>query len=495
VNATDRLELVGGMKTPAVAAPSELDADYLPVADVSHGEPTPLVGRRAPAWLSALETWHRAVLHPVPLLVDGLLVGGAFLNQGSRLSQAITVAIAFVILSPVLGLAARRSTLEAQGVRWYARAVVGVDATLVLAAFTRPFGLSPRMVAQGLVVAAVWLLILRGLAWMIIGCARRRGIGLRPTLVIGTQGQIAQLAHRLATYPEAGLRFAAGYTPTLPDTEAVHDGHAQAFSLLGRDEVDHVLFVSDGIDEDVFREFVYRADSTKAYSLVLPLPHLSSQGTPYHLGDLGVLPLPIGVTKTGMITKRAFDVVVSALLLLLTAPIIGAACLATWLYDRGPGFFYQQRVGRDGKSFTMYKLRSMVVGADNQRDEYVANNINNGLLFKLRDDPRITPVGTFIRRLSIDELPQLLNVLKGDMSLVGPRPLPVAAEEFDQLAMARHAINPGITGLWQVEGANALPYHDMIDLDLIYVITRSFRSDLSLLARTLPALLIRRSAY
>jgi lipopolysaccharide/colanic/teichoic acid biosynthesis glycosyltransferase len=196
-----------------------------------------------------------------------------------------------------------------------------------------------------------------------------------------------------------------------------------------------------------------------------------------------------------MITKRAFDVVVSALLLLLTAPIIGAACLATWLYDRGPGFFYQQRVGRDGKAFTMYKLRSMVVGADNQRDEYVANNVNSGLLFKLRDDPRITPVGTFIRRLSIDELPQLLNVLKGDMSLVGPRPLPVAAEEFDQLAMARHAINPGITGLWQVEGANALPYHDMIDLDLIYVITRSFRSDLSLLARTLPALLIRRSAY
>jgi len=129
-----------------------------------------------------------------------------------------------------------------------------------------------------------------------------------------------------------------------------------------------------------------------------------------------------------------------------------------------------------------------------QRDEYLTHNINNGLLFKLRDDPRVTPVGAFIRRLSIDELPQLLNVLKGDMSLVGPRPLPVGADAFEQREMGRHALLPGITGLWQVEGANALTYDDMIDLDLTYVVTRSFSFDIWLLARTVPALLIRRSA-
>jgi lipopolysaccharide/colanic/teichoic acid biosynthesis glycosyltransferase len=117
------------------------------------------------------------------------------------------------------------------------------------------------------------------------------------------------------------------------------------------------------------------------------------------------------------------------------------------------------------------------------------------LLFKLQDDPRITPVGLLIRRLSIDELPQLFNVLKGDMSLVGPRPLPVGADEFEQQAMGRHALLPGITGLWQVEGANALTYFDMIDLDLTYVVTRSFAVDLWILARTLPALLVRRSPY
>jgi lipopolysaccharide/colanic/teichoic acid biosynthesis glycosyltransferase len=313
--------------------------------------------------------------------------------------------------------------------------------------------------------------------------------------VIGSQERIDQLAHRLDTYPEAGLRFAAGYSPTLSDCSAVQDGHAQAVSLLERDEVGHVVFVSDGVQEPVFQEFIYRADSRKDYTLVLPLAHLSGRGTRHHIGDLGVIPLPIGASERGMITKRAFDIVVSSVLLAVTAPVLAATSFAIWLYDRGPLIFRQQRVGQGGKQFVMFKFRSMVMDAEEQLDGYLARNINTGLLFKIRDDPRVTPVGGFIRRLSIDELPQLINVLRGDMSLVGPRPLPVSAEEFEGPARGRHAVPPGITGPWQVEGGNALAYHDMVDLDLTYVATRNFAYDLQLLVRTIPALLIRRSAY
>jgi lipopolysaccharide/colanic/teichoic acid biosynthesis glycosyltransferase len=196
-----------------------------------------------------------------------------------------------------------------------------------------------------------------------------------------------------------------------------------------------------------------------------------------------------------MIATRAFDVVVSGLLLVLSAPVLFASAAAIWLHDRGPVIFRQQRIGRHNRPFVMLKFRSMVVGAEEQRDDYVELNINSGLLFKLRDDPRVTPVGEILRRLSIDELPQLINVLKGDMSLVGPRPLPVSADEFDEPERARHAVPPGITGPWQVEGGNALAYPDMVDLDLTYIATRSLGYDLQLLARTVPPLLSRRSAY
>jgi lipopolysaccharide/colanic/teichoic acid biosynthesis glycosyltransferase len=137
----------------------------------------------------------------------------------------------------------------------------------------------------------------------------------------------------------------------------------------------------------------------------------------------------------------------------------------------------------------------MVNDAEAQQQKYLQDNVNAGLLFKLDRDPRVTRVGSFIRRTSIDELPQLWNVLRGDMSLVGPRPLPVQPDEFDVRAEIRHSVKPGITGLWQVLGANALDYDAMVDLDLTYVTSHSLGSDLRIIARTVPAVLVRRAAY
>ena len=133
----------------------------------------------------------------------------------------------------------------------------------------------------------------------------------------------------------------------------------------------------------------------------------------------------------------------------------------------------------------MWKFRSMIVGADALVDEHADQNVNDGLLFKIKDDPRITPVGAVLRRLSLDELPQLFNVLRGEMSFVGPRPLPVEPDAFDDLAAKRHSVRPGITGPWQVHGGHALSYDDMVALDLSYINGWRFRHDMWLFL-TLP---------
>src|SRR5205807_4030032 len=228
------------------------------------------------------------------------------------------------------------------------------------------------------------------------------------------------------------------------------------------------------------------------YSLTLPVTALPGSTTA-RMGDVGVIPLAYsGVGSGHLWAKRAFDVFASVTSLIVLLPVLVLTAIAIWAQDRGPIFYRQRRVGRDGRTFMMWKFRSMVPGADLLIDRYAYANVAGGLLFKLEADPRVTPVGAVIRRFSIDELPQLFNVLRGDMSLVGPRPLPVDPEAFDQLARRRHDVRPGITGLWQVSGGNALGYEEMIRLDLSYIQGWSLPGDLGLLVRTIPALLVRR---
>ena len=202
---------------------------------------------------------------------------------------------------------------------------------------------------------------------------------------------------------------------------------------------------------------------------------------------------------SGHRVKRALDVAVAAvmlvlllpLLLLLTLPVMLVTALAIKLGDGGPVLYRQRRVGQGGREFFMFKFRSMVVDADRMVDELADLNLTDGLLFKVAHDPRVTPVGRLIRRTSIDELPQLLNVLRGEMSVVGPRPLPVDPDDFGTLDGKRHSVPPGITGYWQIAGGTGLTYQEMVKLDLSYIQNWSLWVDLRLLARTVPALLTR----
>jgi lipopolysaccharide/colanic/teichoic acid biosynthesis glycosyltransferase len=175
--------------------------------------------------------------------------------------------------------------------------------------------------------------------------------------------------------------------------------------------------------------------------------------------------------------------------------LVGIAA-AVKLTSSGPVLFHQERVGMNGQTFTMFKFRSMVVDADRHVETLQAENISDGLLFKMRVDPRVTPVGRVLRRLSLDELPQLLNVLAGSMSLVGPRPpLPGEVARYDAPVHRRLLVKPGLTGLWQVSGRSDLPWEEAVRLDLRYVENWSLAMDLLILAKTVRAVLGKSGAY
>ncbi len=197
------------------------------------------------------------------------------------------------------------------------------------------------------------------------------------------------------------------------------------------------------------------------------------------------------------VVARALDICISIAALVCALPILFLAAVAIKLTSRGPVFFRQRRAGLNQRPFTMYKLRTMYAGADDDKELFRRfNSLPTGPCFKMKNDPRITWIGRWLRRSSMDELPQFLNVLKGDMSLVGPRPLPldeVRTDTPDQ--RARFTVKPGITCLWQVSGRTEIPYDEWLALDVWYIRNRSLSLDLQILVKTIPAVLSARGAY
>ena len=197
-----------------------------------------------------------------------------------------------------------------------------------------------------------------------------------------------------------------------------------------------------------------------------------------------------------LVLKGLFDRCAAAAALVMLAPVMAVLAAAIWLHDRGPVLFTQVRVGRDGHTFRIYKFRTMVVDAEQRKDELLASNDSDGVLFKLRKDPRVTGVGAHLRRWSLDELPQLFNIFLGHMSLVGPRPaLPDEADKYLEHVRRRLVVKPGLTGLWQVSGRSDLSWEESVRLDLRYVENWSFALDLQIIWKTLSVLVRRSGAY
>jgi exopolysaccharide biosynthesis polyprenyl glycosylphosphotransferase len=203
------------------------------------------------------------------------------------------------------------------------------------------------------------------------------------------------------------------------------------------------------------------------------------------------------VVASSYVLKRAMDILASLMAIIMLSPVFLFTWLAIKLEDPGPSIFKQERVGRWGKTFTMFKFRSMVMDAEKLKEQLIDQNESEaGVIFKMKKDPRITRVGSFIRKYSIDELPQLFNVLNGDMSLVGPRPpVPAEVQEYSLSDRRRLDVTPGITCIWQVSGRSDIDFEGQVRLDVQYINSQSFLTDVMILLKTVPAVLLGKGAY
>lgn len=236
------------------------------------------------------------------------------------------------------------------------------------------------------------------------------------------------------------------------------------------------------------------AGNNPALATTPALPDLGAAATQMQL----LVDIPEGWPEWSMArraSKRAVDLVLSIAALLVLLPFLALIALAIRIESKGPVLYRQRRCGLHNRCFDIFKFRSMVQGADQLLVDLRDENMTDGLLFKVKQDPRITRVGAFIRKYSIDELPQLLNVLRGEMSLVGPRPLPVEPEAFGPIDGKRHAVRPGLTCHWQISGRSDVSYGQMVEMDLAYIRDSSIWTDFRLIALTVPVALGGDGAY
>jgi exopolysaccharide biosynthesis polyprenyl glycosylphosphotransferase len=448
-------------------------------------QPVPVRRSRVAAAIAEIHASNRTA---ATVVVDLLVLGAVALAVDVVPAwSAAPWALAIVVAGYLGDLYADRDTIQTRGVLWYpGRAVLPIA---IVAFCGQATGLMAADAAVRLVPAAVLALCLvRLVTWLTLALLRRKGIGMRRAIVIGSDTSAFTVHRKLAEFPEGGL------VPVATIPIEVLGIVREINELVDTHQADHVVLAPTHSDDIDLVAHLQRARGIDArFSVVPPLGDLFLH--PGRVSELGGMPfIPLGRvlrTRNRLPGKRAFDVVVASLLLLVASPLLLATAVAVKLDDRGPVFFRQRRVGKGGATFHMLKFRSMVVGADNLRAELQDKNFSDGLLFRMDGDPRITRVGRIIRRLSVDELPQLWNVVRGEMSLVGPRPLPVDPDAFSPGESERHTVLPGITGYWQISGGNGLAYQEMIRLDLAYIRNWSLWLDIRLLLRTVPALVHR----
>ena len=275
------------------------------------------------------------------------------------------------------------------------------------------------------------------------------------------------------------------------------DGIAEAARKARADAV--MVLPCHHLEPARLRRLAWELEGTKTQMLVAPglLDVAHWRATVAPVGALALLHVDHAELRgLRRVMKEAFDRIAAAAALVVLLPMLALLMLAVRCDSRGPVVFRQERVGKDDHRFMLLKLRTMVVDAEARRREMAGQNDAEGPLFKIRDDPRVTRIGRFLRRFSLDELPQLVNVLLGQMSLVGPRPpLPAEVERYDGDVRRRLAVKPGITGLWQVSGRSDLTWEEGVRLDLSYVENWSLRLDLVILSRTVRAVLAAEGAY
>ena len=348
-------------------------------------------------------------------------------------------------------------------------------------------------------------------AWIVIrsfiSAFQEKGFGRWNTLAIGSEQTLQHLVHKVAEYPELGYDIVS--VLKVPQEEgddgAMHVRRDTVESIVGKHKIGLIVFSSANLNGtfDQLEELCRK----RRIEMRVVSPESEYLFSKARLHDIAGIPLftperrRISFVKREM--KRLFDILGAMVGLAVLSPLFIIVAIATKLESHGPVFYKQKRSLTDrDKPFMFYKFRSMIHSADEQKESLLHRNDSNGALFKMKNDPRLTRVGKIIRKFSIDEIPQLFNVLKGEMSLVGPRPLPTCdfaqMEEGDHMGgyfRQRGKAKPGMTGLWQVSGRSDLGFREMVLLDLYYIEEQSILFDIEILAQTLPVVLFGRGAY
>ena len=329
-----------------------------------------------------------------------------------------------------------------------------------------------------------------------------KAVGIRRKVVLVGEARSLEKLHRelRASRGDLGYEFLGAVSRSeVEDLPQLASSVAELPSILEQFSPDELILSEADFDERTVLDVVERAHRAGVKVRLAPsTTELLVQKGEYAPGQ-GVLLFdlrPPILTGSGWVAKRAFDLLGSALIVVIGLPFWILIALAIKLDSRGPVFYVDRRIGVGEREFGMLKFRTMVVDAPALQAELEEANEASGALFKIRDDPRVTRVGRFLRRFSLDELPQLVNVLRGQMSLVGPRPLPLRDYELlEDWHRARYLVLPGMTGLWQISGRSGLSFDDLVRLDFAYLENWSIWLDISIIAKTLPAVVAGRGAY
>jgi exopolysaccharide biosynthesis polyprenyl glycosylphosphotransferase len=357
-------------------------------------------------------------------------------------------------------------------------------------------------------MAAFLTLIQRYTQRQLLHRARGRGQKLQTTLLVGHRNAVAALDEQMDREAYHGYRVIGCCLPTnqfSPAADAfnglpVLGGLDEVADVVARFEVDTVAVLPcPELDGPALRRLGWALEKTRAELLLAPAV-TEIVGTRVRIRPVCGLPLMHmerpELTGIRRLSKDLFDRTAAAVGLFFLLPLLLGVALAVKATSPGPVFFRQERVGRDGHTFSMLKFRSMVAGADRMVDDLADESDGNGVLFKHKEDPRVTRVGRLLRRYSLDELPQLFNVLRGTMSLVGPRPpLPTEVERYGFDMHRRFLVKPGLTGLWQVSGRSDLSWDDSVRIDVRYVENWSLTFDFMILWKTVGAVLRGSGAY
>jgi exopolysaccharide biosynthesis polyprenyl glycosylphosphotransferase len=456
------------------------------------------------------------------------------LPQYLPLLVAIVPLWAFLLYEQRLYYTQRLSTVAQQ---WWslikAHAYGGIGLAVIIGA-GRLDWVSRSFLLIFVLISLVTLGLERTAVLAVLHEVRRRGRNSRNAIIIGTKGRAPEIAAAAAEHPEWGLRVLGflragnGSGPESdegPEIEAEaaqqRSGAAEANAeaaqeaavtvgpifgtaddlpaLLKREVIDEVIVCVSPAElsslDGIVTETELHGVNTR---LVADFVDLRIART--EVGFLNGLPVLTFTTlphrSNELLVKRIMDLTVAGTLGVLSSPILLVIAAAIKLTSNGPVLFRQERVGVNGRPFTMYKFRTMYLGSDKTREGLKERNVMSGPVFKVRKDPRVTPVGRFLRRWTLDEWPQLWNVVRGEMSLVGPRP-PLAHEVdgYETWQRRRLSMRPGMTGLWQVSGRNEVDFDEWMRLDLKYIDHWSLLEDLRILAKTLPAVVLGRGAY